>query len=130
MIAVDTSIVVRFLVRDDPAQFAKAKQLFAAETVLIPKTVLLETAWVLQRLYDHSRDEAVGALASLVSLPCVHCEDEHAVTQALAWARAGMDIADAFHLVSSHAADRFMTYDQAMIRRARSLSAVPPASSP
>ena len=52
MIAVDTNVLVRLLTGDDPAQTQRAVELFAQESILIPKTVLLETEWVLRYSYE------------------------------------------------------------------------------
>jgi len=52
MIAVDTNVLVRLLTGDDPAQTQRAVELFAQESILIPKTVLLETEWVLRYRYE------------------------------------------------------------------------------
>jgi predicted nucleic-acid-binding protein len=52
VIAADTNVVIRLLTDDDPVQTARARQLFETETIFLPKTMLLEAAWVLRRLYD------------------------------------------------------------------------------
>ncbi|MCP5410517.1 MAG: PIN domain-containing protein, partial [Chromatiaceae bacterium] len=52
MIGVDTNVLVRLLTRDDEAQFRKALKLFQQEEIFIPKTVFLETEWVLRYAYD------------------------------------------------------------------------------
>jgi len=51
MIAVDTNVLVRFLVRDDAKQAARAAALIQANEIWVCKTVLLETEWVLRSLY-------------------------------------------------------------------------------
>ncbi len=124
MIAADTDVVVRLLTGDEPQQTEQARRLFDTETVFLPKTVLLEAEWVLRRLYRLDRLAVIGALYALVALPSVRCEDEAAVTQALAWSRDSLDFADALHLASSRVASRFVTFDQALIK-AGSLSASP-----
>ena len=43
MIAVDTNVLVRFLVRDDAGQPARAAELIRSREIWISKTVLLET---------------------------------------------------------------------------------------
>ena len=51
MIAADTNVLVRLVTDDEPRQTAQARQLFETETIFLAKTVLLETEWVLRRLY-------------------------------------------------------------------------------
>jgi predicted nucleic acid-binding protein len=125
MIAVDTNIVIRLLTGDDPAQAERARVLFASESVFLPKTVVLECEWVLRRLYRTDRPAILNALSGLASLPNVRCEDEAALADAFAWARQGMDFADALHLASAHSAEKFATFDEDMVKRAPKLGGVP-----
>ena len=109
--AVDTNVLVRLLTADDEAQTRRAATLFKKEDILIPKTVLLETEWVLRRLYGLERDTVVNALRKVSGLPNVSIESPLVVTRALQWCEDGMDFADALHLASCHAADKFATFD-------------------
>jgi predicted nucleic-acid-binding protein len=118
VVAVDTNIVVRLLTADEPRQTARARRLFESETIFLAKTVLLETEWVLRRLYRLEREPVNRALEELLSLANVRCEDEPLLRQALAWNRDGLDFADALHLASSRTAERFVTFDRAMINTA------------
>lgn len=123
MIAADTNVVVRLLTDDEPRQTARARKLFDAQTVFLSRTVLLEAEWVLRRLYRLDRKAVIGALEALIALPNVRCEDEPIVRQALTWGRAGLDFADALHLAASHAAERFATFDRALVKAAASIEA-------
>jgi predicted nucleic-acid-binding protein len=116
VIAVDTNVVVRLLTADDPRQTEQARLLFDNETIFLAKTVLLEAAWVLRRLYRLMPLPVVEVFNGLIDLPNVRCEDEAAVREALDLARQGMDIADAFHLASGRGTSRFATFDRRMIR--------------
>ena len=91
MVAVDTSVVVRFLTRDDPRQAARAVALFRSEQVWLPKTVLLETEWVLRSLYRFPEAQVAGALRSLAGLPNVQLEDAAVMARALTWLNQGLD---------------------------------------
>lgn len=71
MIALDTNVLVRFLVEDDPAQTRRAKTLLqkaldAGEALFVPEVVLAEIAWVLQRSYDYGRAEICQVLSQLL----------------------------------------------------------------
>lgn len=109
VIAVDTNVVVRLLTGDDQDQAARAKRLFEAETIWLPKTVMLETEWVLRRLYALDRARVAEALMALAALPNVRCEDEAAIIRALRWAATGLDFADALQLASASSAQGFAT---------------------
>ena len=123
MLVVDTNIVVRYLARDHAAQTARADKLLHNEQILLLKTVLLETEWVLRYRYGFDRQAIVISLRALAGLPAVHVEDAPAVAQALDWFAAGMEFADALHLASSGGADRFATFDRALATSARRLKA-------
>lgn len=130
MIAVDTNVVVRLLTADHPAQAARARRLFATETIWLPKTVILESEWVLRRLYQIRPGEVIEALRQLIALSNVTCEDEAGVFEALDWADKGLDFADALHLASARATERFVTFDSSMAKRARSAAARIPVTAP
>lgn len=120
MIAVDTNVVVRLLVRDSPAQSARAAELFRKQTVYIAKTVLLETEWVLRRAYRQDAKAVTRALRALAGLPTVEIEDARAVADALDAADRGVDFADALH-VASTPAGKFVTFDRQLARQGSAL---------
>jgi hypothetical protein len=62
-------------------------------------TVLLETAWVLESVYELGPGETVKALQGLLGLPNVRADDPGAVAAALDAAGRGLELADALHLV-------------------------------
>jgi predicted nucleic-acid-binding protein len=72
MKALDTNVLVRFLVEDDPRQTRRARKAIqkALETeheLFIPNIVLVETVWVLARSYHFSRIEIVETLTKLIA---------------------------------------------------------------
>lgn len=118
MIAVDTNLVVRVLTDDDPVQTAQARAVLAAGPIWIAKTVLLETAWVLRRVYGLDGPAVLMAFDRLIALESVSVEDEPAVFGALALMANGIDFADAFHLASRPAGTMFLSFDRSFVRRA------------
>ena len=114
MHAVDTNVLVRLLTNDDPGQSRRAAALFNKETIFIPKTVLLETEWVLRRLYRLDGNVVVNAFRKLSGLANVEIEHPPVIVQALQWCEQGMDFADALHLASSQRANKFATFDEKM----------------
>jgi predicted nucleic-acid-binding protein len=84
MTAVDTNVLVRFLTGDDAEQAAAARSVFASSPVWIAKTVLLETGWVLRRLYGFEESAIRDAFIRLLGLKNVQAVDESAVAAALA----------------------------------------------
>ena len=122
MVAVDTNVVVRLLTGDEPAQTARARAMFEREAVLLAKTVILESEWVLRRLYRFGSDRIADAFAALIGLPDLVCEDSGAVADAIQWMRDGMDFADALHLASARPAGRFATFDDKLAKRAAKIA--------
>ena len=115
--SVDTNVVVRYLVADDPAQAAKARELFRRPLVWIAKTVLLETEWVLRSLYGFGGPEIARSLQGLLGLPNVTAEDPPTVALALNGLAQGMDFADALHLASAPQQLLFVTFDRRLAKR-------------
>lgn len=63
MAAVDTNVLVRLLVADDPAQTKRAENFLAAQCpVWISTVVLVETVWVLMTVYLWSKAQTLAML--------------------------------------------------------------------
>jgi len=130
IVAVDTNILVRFLVADEPEQARRARELFSLNTILIPTTVLLETEWVLRSAYGFGREEIENAFIRLCGLPQVVLDQPEVVRTALTGYGAGLDFADALHLTSSRRAQSFATFDQDLRKRADRLPNTVPVVEP
>lgn len=125
MIALDASVVVRFLVNDDPAQNRRARRLIEAGDVRISPTVLLEAERVLRALYEQRPDRIHESFCRLLGLPGVQAEEPQRVARALEWYVAGLDFADALHLSFAPSEGSFATFDAKLVRRARKLEGAP-----
>jgi predicted nucleic-acid-binding protein len=128
--AVDTNVVVRLIVNDDPAQAAAAHRAMSAQPVFMPKTVVVELEWVLRSVYQRSPETIAAAIESLLATTDITIEDPAAVGRAVAWFKRGLDFADALHLASSAHADGFLTFDIDLRRRASMVGAKPPTAAP
>ena len=124
MLAVDTNLVVRLVTNDDKAQTTRAKAVFAANDIFIPKTVLLETEWVLRFSYELDRPAILRGLRGVLGMANVTGEDGANVAKALDWYEAGLDLADALHLSASADAKRFATFDARLVKRAKGVGAI------
>jgi predicted nucleic-acid-binding protein len=82
MRAVDTNILVRLLVRDDPAQVRIAES-FTAPGAWVSHLVLAETMWVLDAVYDRTAEQIASALDMLLNHKELTIEDAAVVTNAL-----------------------------------------------
>lgn len=116
MIAIDSSVLIRYLAQDDVVQAARATQLLEqelteAEPGLITVTALLETSWVLRRIYGQSWDAIYEIVAKL--LAARNFVIEHADPVALAL-ESRARFADALiHLTGRElGASRTVTFDR------------------
>jgi len=125
--AVDTNVLARYYLRDDPAQARLAEKVLAGGAVFVPKSVLLELEWVLRLVAGQAAGKVIECLAHLMALPGITIEDHEQVETALRHCRAGVDFADALHHASSEACSELLTFDdRGYVRRAARLGLKPP----
>ena len=117
MIALDTNVLARFYLNDEPAQAQIAARLLAEEDVFVAKTVLLELEWVMRGVARVPEAGIAKSMSHLLSLANVRVEDETVVRLALKAYAQGMDFADALHLHSATGATRFVTFDRKLAKR-------------
>jgi predicted nucleic-acid-binding protein len=100
MIAVDTNIVVRYAVKDDPVQTRSATSFLRENQCLLLPTVVLESVWVMGSKRGYALEPAMVAerIRQIAGLPTVSVYKALQVSLALDWYEAGMDFADALHL--------------------------------
>lgn len=100
MLGLGTNVLVRYLVRDDPPQYEKARRLIArelkkGEPILVSLLVLLETEWVLRSRYDLDKTEILMTMSALLDTADLAFEDEACIEQALySWKDSTADFAD------------------------------------
>jgi predicted nucleic-acid-binding protein len=88
MIAVDTNVIVRFLVRDDERQaravYERLRRAEAArDRFFIPLAVLLETIWVLESAYGKSRTEILAAIEDMRQMSVFEFEKDQVVERTI-----------------------------------------------
>jgi predicted nucleic-acid-binding protein len=85
VIAVDTNVLLRYLLRDDKVQAAKADKLINGSTpVLITDVVLVETVWTLKgKKYKLDKAAIIEVLNSLFEESNIYFEDGQTVWRAL-----------------------------------------------
>jgi predicted nucleic-acid-binding protein len=100
--AVDTNVLVRYLVKDDPDQYRGASAFFAGMlargvAVRVDAIVLCELAWVLRSSYDYSRAELAVVIEKILSTEQLDVEDADSAWLALDDFRSSKaDFADCF----------------------------------
>ena len=112
MIAVDTSVLLRYLLHDDETQAGRADAVFdAAETVLITDVVLAETVWTLAgRKYRLAKAELVAGLERLFSEPNIRFEDDQTVWRALQAYRGAAPVGEAGSVKGAGFADALTVF--------------------
>ena len=88
MLGLDTNVLIRFLVRDDQAQFEKARRLIKREVaagrgIFVNQLLLLETEWVLRSRYGLTKNRIIEVISGLLEASDVQFEDEPAIEEAL-----------------------------------------------
>lgn len=93
MIALDTNVIVRYLVNDDAQQAQAARALLAGLTAESPgficREVVAELSWVLDKAYGFSRDGIATVLEELVATAELHVEAAEDVIRAADGYRSG-----------------------------------------
>jgi len=123
MIGIDTNVLVRYVVQDDPRQAAIASQFI--ETTLgddepgwIASVVLCEFVWVLEAAYGYARNSIAPTLQRLFEIDRFRIEAPSLAWRALDEYRAGADFSDALiALANEHEGCGYTaTFDRAASR--------------
>jgi len=94
VIGVDTNILIRYFIDDDPAQGRKVDALLArsrrsGESLYIDDIVLCELVWVLRSAYSYDRDTIADALRRILATADFSFDDRDLLRRALADSIAG-----------------------------------------
>ena len=124
MIGLDTNILVRYLTQDDPTQSAKAtdvieRRLTLANPGFVSIVAMVETVWVLERAYELSPIEIVGAVERILQTEVLVVENEQEVFTAMTALKKGQgSFADALitGLGARQGCSRTLTIDQKALR--------------
>ena len=121
MAALDTNVLVRFLVRDHLVQLASATRLIspaiqAGEVLFVPITVALELEWVLRSNFGFSKTTVTHTFAQLLSSTELVFESESALEIALVlYTQSSADFSDCLHVALARQAGTgpLWTFDKA-----------------
>lgn len=123
MIALDTNVLVRFLVQDDPLQAQLATKVIEQLTYdaqgFVSREVLIELVWVLERAYRIGRAEIAAALDGLLSATELDIEGSDEVAPALELYRNdGFGFADLMIAAAARraGASELLTFDRKAAR--------------
>jgi predicted nucleic-acid-binding protein len=82
MRAIDTNVLVRLIVRDDPEQ-VRAAEAFTSNGAWISHLILAETMWVLDAVYDRTSEQIATAIECLLDHKDLALQDPDVVTATL-----------------------------------------------
>ena len=124
MIGLDTNVLVRYLVEDDPEQTATAaklieKQCTADDPGFVNRVVLCELVWVLESAYAYPRATVAATLEILLRTAELKVDAADAAWPALtAYRGGGVDFSDAFvgRLNRNAGCDGTATFDKGAAR--------------
>jgi predicted nucleic-acid-binding protein len=124
MIGLDTNILVRHLVQDDPVQSQKATALIEERLTegnpgFISTVVMVETAWVLERSYALADHEIAGAIERILQIEVLVVENESDIFTAMMAVREGRgSFADALigAINAQAGCSRTVTFDRKALR--------------
>ena len=88
MIGLDTNILVRYLVQDDPVQSAKATELIERRLTpdnpgFVSIVAMVETVWVLDRSYGFAAQEITAAIERMLQAETLVIDNEQEVFSAM-----------------------------------------------
>lgn len=119
MIALDTNVLVRYLVADDARQATAARMLLEGLTTDRPgfvcREVIVELVWVLRRGYGFSRDRIATVLENLVATEGLEVEAAEDVARAaVSYRRGGAGFSDLMIVAAAKrvGADTLYTFDR------------------
>jgi len=133
--ALDTNVLVRYLVSDDTPMASRVQRLFDAaeedgESFVISLLVLLETIWVLRSTYKVSKEGILTAVRLLLALPVVQVEEPLLVRDLITLSQtADIDLADCLIGLRARSlgAEATLTFDKKATRDAL-FEEVPPCT--
>jgi predicted nucleic-acid-binding protein len=122
--ALDTNVLIRFLIKDDPRQSSTAvafveRSIRAGEELFISDVVLCETAWVLSASYRIARAEIARTFTELMRARNVAFASVDQLSRALhSFASGKGDFADYIIREQARAAgcDEVATFDRDLLR--------------
>jgi predicted nucleic-acid-binding protein len=122
MIGLDTNILVRYLVQDDPIQSPQAREIIErrldeGNPGFVSIVAMVETVWVLERAYGLTSHEIVDAVERMLQADLLVVENEQEVFTAVVALKQG-SFADALigALGAKVGCSRTLTFDRKALR--------------
>jgi predicted nucleic-acid-binding protein len=122
VIALDTSILIRYAVGDDPAQSAAAARFIEYELTpespgFVSLVAVVELSWVLRKVYGAPAEAVTNLLQTLLSSPQIVVENSEALERALARTECGLPDALIHEVGAGAGCERTVTFDRRFARQ-------------
>lgn len=129
MIFIDTNIFLRFLLKDNDAQYLEAKELFLQASyghikLITSLIVFFEVAWVLESVYGKRRDLVHEILFKILNL-AIELEERELLIESLGYfGDSSLSLSDCFNLAfaKSKKAESFKTFDIKLAKKFKQIS--------
>jgi len=101
-VLLDTNIILRHALGDDPAHGRQARRLFEQASagtlrLLVPSLVIAQVVWTLESFYRASREYVAGLLKALLETPGVTAHEPRVISRCIEIYRAhNIEIVDAY----------------------------------
>lgn len=124
---IDTNVLVRFFVGDNPKQLATAKTWFnqaktGKKTIRVQTIVVAETCFVLESFYKQSRQNIAQTFEVFLSQRWLKVENRQVLLALWPWYKKGLHFVDSFLLSWLQANNgRLLTFDQTLQKQANRL---------
>lgn len=119
----DTNIIIRYLVGDDPAMYAKAKDFFdkvknGGARAVVLESVIAECVYVLTKIYKVPRERAAGSLMDIMHYRGIANDDRQELIRALSlFSERGLDIVDCILCAkAAYGGEHLLTFDEELNR--------------
>lgn len=120
MKAIDTNILLRYFLQDNPAQYDKVRKLFQKtklenSQLFVSVLVVLEIIWVLESVYETPRQVIIDALLKAMALDFLRYEYALVLEQVLIFAKDNtFDLSDLMigAIAQANDCDTTLTFDR------------------
>jgi predicted nucleic-acid-binding protein len=124
MISLDTNALVRMLIEDDKDQFQAVQKVVSlveknSSQILLLSEVLMETIWVLESIYQCSREDIYEFLERLIITPTFTFPSPEVVRRAVRQYKQGGDFADLIIVgkAKEYRAKKFFSFDKKLQKK-------------
>lgn len=120
MKALDTNVLIRFLVKDDERQSGIVYKIFKQaefnkEILYVPLLVVLEIIWVLESVYKTSRHDILESINDLLLMPILEFEAQPTILSFISSAQeTSTDLSDLLiaYAAKSAGCEGMLTFDK------------------